>query len=67
MIKTLLDTNVLLDIALKREKFYDDSYKIFELVGNNKLKGFVSGTTITDIYYWIRRKKDKKTAFGFIK
>ena len=31
MIKVLLDTNVILDVALERQPFFDNATKLFEL------------------------------------
>ncbi len=49
--KILIDTNVILDVLLKREPFYCDAVKILNLSNRNNIKLFVSASAITDIYY----------------
>jgi predicted nucleic acid-binding protein len=47
----LVDTNVILDVLLKRVPFYADSYAIVELADQEIIHGWVSGSAITDIFY----------------
>jgi len=57
-LKVLLDTNVVLDILLKREQFFTDSLNAVELTlgsGENKGYLFIPASTITDIYYIANR------------
>lgn len=49
--KLLIDTNVLLDVLLKREPFYEESAKVLTLSGKENVYEFVSASAITDIYY----------------
>lgn len=37
MKKVLLDTNIILDIALKRESFFEDAQKLFVLIDEEKI------------------------------
>lgn len=67
MIKVYFDTNVLLDIALKREPFFENSMKLLELIENNKIVGYVNGITIANLHYIISKSKGKETALQFIK
>ena len=62
----LLDTNIILDIALKREPFYTDSAGIFKKIDNKTIFGFVTATTITDIYYIAKKDKGHSIAIEFI-
>lgn len=43
----LFDTNIILDIFLKRKPFYTDSYNSFLKLNNPNYFGFVSATTLT--------------------
>lgn len=47
----LIDTNIILDVLLKREPFFYDSAKILNLSKKDSMKLFVSASAITDIYY----------------
>ena len=62
----LIDTNIILDIALKREPFYKDSATIFKKIDNKSVFGFVTATTITDIYYIAKKDKGHSIAIDFI-
>ena len=61
--KLLIDTNVILDVLLKREGFYEDSAKILKLAGDSEYHLFVSASAVTDIYYISRKVlSDRKSA-----
>jgi predicted nucleic acid-binding protein len=49
--KVLLDTNVVLDAIAKREPFYLDAQNVIDLILNNKLEGYITANSITDIFY----------------
>lgn len=53
--KIMCDTNVVLDVLLDREPFVQDSYKILSLCEGHRIHGFVSASSITDIYYLTRK------------
>ncbi len=64
--KVLIDTNIILDFALIRLPFYEESDEIFYLIEQGKIEGFVSATTLTDIYYILRKQKGKEWSFEFL-
>ena len=66
MNKVLLDTNIVLDIALKRDPFYDESFHIFSLINKKKIKAYITTTSITDIYYIIKKKLNHNLSIQFI-
>ncbi len=66
MIKILFDTNVILDIALKREPFFTDSVRLFDKIDEKIINGFISATSVTDIYYIASKETDKKRAREFL-
>ena len=51
----MCDTNIIIDILLEREPFVDDSYKVLSLCEEHKVNGFISASSITDIYYLVRK------------
>ena len=53
--KLMLDTNVVLDVFLKREPFFSASYKVMKLSALEKHEGFVSASAATDMFYLLRR------------
>lgn len=57
MKKVILDTNIILDIALERREFFEDATKVLVLINQRRIKSFVTATTITDIYYILKKSK----------
>ena len=66
MENVLFDTNILLDIALKREPHFKEAFLLFKLLNDEKINGSVTATTITDIYYIIKKGKGYEIAIGFV-
>lgn len=54
--RILLDTNIVLDFLLEREPFLQDADRVFQVIENNQLVGYVSATTLTDIFYIARKQ-----------
>jgi predicted nucleic acid-binding protein len=66
--KILIDTNVVIDILLKRQPYYEDAVLIGVLLEKSILEGYISASAITDIYYIINKEfKDKKKSLEKIK
>lgn len=53
--KVLIDTNVLLDFLLEREPFQQDAIKLFEAIESGQIIGYITATTLTDIFYIARK------------
>ncbi|MDB9516597.1 PIN domain-containing protein [Roseofilum reptotaenium CS-1145] len=53
--KFLIDTNIVLDFLLQREPFYQDAERLFQAIHDNKIIGYVTATTLTNIFYIARR------------
>lgn len=49
--KYLIDTNIILDVLLKRKPFYNDSVEVLNLSGQKDINLYVTASSITDIYY----------------
>ena len=64
--RILLDTNIILDIAHAREPHFKDSAEIFRQIDNIEIFGFVTATTITDIYYIGKIEKNHQRTIDFI-
>ncbi len=62
----LFDTNIILDIALERPFYFDDTLKLFVLIDKKKIAGYVTASTITDIYYIAKKEKGHASALAFI-
>ena len=64
--RVVLDTNIILDIALRREPHFLDSSGVFMKIDNSAVYGFVTATTITDIYYISKKEKGHQISIDFI-
>lgn len=53
--KIMIDTNIVLDVLLKREPFFDASYEVMKQSALEQCEGFVSASAATDIFYLLRR------------
>ncbi|MBE9011435.1 PIN domain-containing protein [Pseudanabaenaceae cyanobacterium LEGE 13415] len=54
--RVLLDTNIILDYLLEREPFLQDAEVLFEAIDSGSVLGYVTATTLTDIFYIARRQ-----------
>lgn len=61
-IKIFLDSDVLLDILLKREPHFDHSQKLLALIENSRIEGHTSSLILANCYYIVENNKDKSTA-----
>jgi predicted nucleic acid-binding protein len=56
--KALVDTNVVLDVILQRSPFYQNSFAIFQLVDQGHISACLSATTMTTIFYVLRKARN---------
>lgn len=49
--RVLVDTNVVLDVLLNRQPFAEAAARIFALVEESKIEGYLCATTITTVDY----------------
>jgi len=66
MMRVFVDTNVLLDVLANREPFYKESATVWTLAEQGKVRGLVSTLSFSNIYYIVRRLKDRRAAFRAI-
>jgi len=66
MKQILIDTNIILDIALHREPFFETACQIFEKIDQGEIKGFITTSSITDIYYVSKKTCGQKKTIKFI-
>ncbi|MEG4442447.1 PIN domain-containing protein [Microcoleus sp. AT9_B5] len=53
--RVLIDTNIVLDFLLQREPFFQDAELLFQAIDAGQLIGYVTATTIADIFYISRK------------
>lgn len=54
--KVLVDTNIVLDFLLRREPFLQDARLLFQAIATGQIIGYVTATTVTDIFYIAQRQ-----------
>lgn len=64
--KVLFDTNLVLDLLLEREPFVEPAIALFEQIEQGKLEGYIAATTITNIFYIIRKAAGREVALDAI-
>jgi len=67
MKRVLLDTNVILDIALMREPHYASAVAIFERIDAQGIEASMTASSVTDIYYIAKKEKGHADAIGFVR
>lgn len=53
--RLMIDTNVFLDVLLRREPFFADSRAVLEACFARKAQGFLSASSVTDLFYLLKR------------
>ena len=61
----LIDTNVILDILLKREPYYTDASRIGVLCEMDYINGYISASAVTDVHYIASKEMSKRTVPAF--
>jgi predicted nucleic acid-binding protein len=54
-VRVLIDTNIVLDFLLQREPFFQDAELLFQAIDASQVIGYVTATTLTDIFYISRK------------
>jgi len=60
--KLLIDTNVILDVLLRREPFFKAAADVLNLTQRDDVREYVSASAITDIYYIACRQMRDRSA-----
>jgi predicted nucleic acid-binding protein len=65
-VKVLIDTNIIVDVALDRDPFFTDSEQVVRLVEQQQIEGYISASTFSDFYYIIRKAKGHNWTLQFL-
>ncbi|MEG3893100.1 MULTISPECIES: PIN domain-containing protein [unclassified Microcoleus] len=65
--KILIDTNIIVDVALDREPFFSESDRILTFVEEAQIQGYISASTFSDLYYIIRRDRGRDWTLDFLR
>lgn len=52
--RIIIDTNIIIDYFEKREFFYEDAKKVFELISEDRFLSYITVKSLTDIFYVTR-------------
>ena len=63
----LIDTDIILDIALDRRPFYDHSAKMIQLAEACALESNISWHSVSNIYYLMKKWADHEKAIKYIR
>ena len=64
--KILIDTNIIVDVALERQAYLEESEQVLFLVEQGRFEGYVSASTFSDLYYIIRKQKGRNWTMNFL-
>jgi predicted nucleic acid-binding protein len=62
VIRVLIDTNIVLDFLQERELFVENAARLFEQIDAGEIEGVITATTITNIYYIVRKSAGNQVA-----
>jgi predicted nucleic acid-binding protein len=65
-VTVLLDTNIIVDVALERQPYFEASPQVLLLVEQGQIEGYISASTFGDLYYIIRRSRGREWTNDFI-
>jgi predicted nucleic acid-binding protein len=65
-VKVLIDTNIILDIALNRKPFVEHAALLWRLAEQKEITACLSNTSITDIFYIVRKHAGQDKARGLV-
>jgi len=64
----LIDTNVVIDVLIQREPYFENSQLVLLASEQKYIKGFVSASAVTDIFYVVNKfLKNKKSTSELLK
>jgi predicted nucleic acid-binding protein len=60
--RILLDTNIILDVLLRRSPWSTESSAVWQAVDNEQVSGWITASSLTDIFYIVRRSSNVNAA-----
>lgn len=65
--KVLIDTNVVMDVLLRREPFFADAQQVWSLAERGRIDGLVCAVTFPNIFYIVRKLHGATRAAAVLK
>ena len=60
--RIFVDTNILLDVLLEREGFYNDALRIWANAESGRVEAYIAAISVNNVHYVMRRLKSETTA-----
>ena len=67
MRKIFVDTNILLDVALHRDGFFESASAVWGDCESKKVQGFISAISLNNLYYIMRRRVASNVALEYVR
>ncbi len=64
--RILIDTNVIVDVALQRLPYLEASQQVLLLIEQQQIEGYFLASTFSDLYYIIRRSRGREWTTDFL-
>ncbi len=64
MIKVFVDTDIILDLLVKREPHFIHAAKLFTLIDRNKIKAFSSSLVFANLHYLLKKETSNNIALN---
>lgn len=64
MIKVFVDTDIILDLLVKREPHFLHAAKLFTLIDRNKIKAFSSPLVFANLHYLLKKETSNNIALN---
>ncbi len=65
--RVLIDTNILADLLLGREPYYDIAYDILTMCADKKIYGYIAAHSIPNLFYILRKSMTVEERRGALK
>lgn len=65
--KILFDTNIILDVLLEREPFFENAASLSDAVEAKTIEGYLCATTLTTIDYFLTKYRNREDANSAVK
>ncbi len=65
--RVFIDTDVILDVALGREPFYQKSKTVLVMADNSLINGFITSIEVANLYYILRKNGGDEKARFFLR
>jgi predicted nucleic acid-binding protein len=66
-VNALIDTNVVLDVLMRRDPFFADSAAVLDRAERGEFMGWLCATTVTTIFFLLRKELGRHQTIGRMK